>query len=110
LKDVWFARKKQKIVLNVAANAKTETRMKQTRNFAEFWSSLFAEAHVTYLRFILLTLQILTKLKTQNGHLTIINRLQIRESGIEFDSLISGGVKILSPESLILTKLLQTER
>jgi hypothetical protein len=43
LKDVWFARKKQKTVLNVAAN---ETRMKQTRNFAEFWSSLFAEAQV----------------------------------------------------------------
>jgi hypothetical protein len=32
--------------------------MKQTRNFAEFWSSLFAEAQVTYLTFILLTLQI----------------------------------------------------
>jgi hypothetical protein len=31
--------------------------MKQTRNFAEFWSSLFAEAQVTYLTFILLTLQ-----------------------------------------------------
>jgi hypothetical protein len=31
--------------------------MKQMRNFAEFWSSLFAEAQVTYLTFILLTLQ-----------------------------------------------------
>jgi ribose/xylose/arabinose/galactoside ABC-type transport system permease subunit len=38
--------------------------MKQTRNFAEFWSSLFAEAQVTYLTFILLTLQTVTKLKT----------------------------------------------
>jgi hypothetical protein len=38
--------------------------MKQTRNFAEFWSSLFAEAQVT---FILLTLQTLTKLKTTFG-------------------------------------------
>jgi hypothetical protein len=38
--------------------------MKQTRNFAEFWSSLFAKAQVTYLTFILLTLQTLTKLKT----------------------------------------------
>jgi hypothetical protein len=34
--------------------------MNQTRNFAEFWSSFFAEAHVTYLTFILLTLQTLT--------------------------------------------------
>jgi hypothetical protein len=51
----------------VAANAKTKTRMKETRNFAEFWSSLFAEAQVTYLRFILLTLQTLTKLKTTFG-------------------------------------------
>jgi hypothetical protein len=41
--------------------------MKQTHNFAEFWSSLFAEAQVTYLTFILLTLQTLTKLKTTFG-------------------------------------------
>jgi hypothetical protein len=41
--------------------------MKETRNFAEFWSSLFAEAQVTYLMFILLTLQTLTKLKTSFG-------------------------------------------
>jgi hypothetical protein len=41
--------------------------MKQTCNFAEFWSSLFAEAQVTYLMFILLTLQTLTKLKTTFG-------------------------------------------
>jgi hypothetical protein len=41
--------------------------MKQTRDFAEFWSSLFAEAQVTYLTFILLTLQTLTKLKTTFG-------------------------------------------
>jgi hypothetical protein len=40
--------------------------MKQTRNFAEFWSSLFAEAQVTYLTFILLTLQT-QKLKTTFG-------------------------------------------
>jgi hypothetical protein len=67
LKDVWFARKKQKTVLNAAANAKTLMRMKQTRNFAEFCSSLFAEAQVTYLTFILLTLQTLTKLETTFG-------------------------------------------
>jgi hypothetical protein len=41
--------------------------MKQTRNFAVFWSSLFAEALVTYLTFIFLTLQTLTKLKTIFG-------------------------------------------
>jgi hypothetical protein len=35
--------------------------------FAEFWSSLFAEAQVTYLALILLTLQTLTKLKTTFG-------------------------------------------
>jgi hypothetical protein len=44
-----------------------QKRMKQTRNFAEFWSSLFAEAQVTYLTFILPTLQTLTKLKTTFG-------------------------------------------
>jgi hypothetical protein len=38
--------------------------MKQMSNFAEFWSSLFAEAQVTYLTFILPTFQTLTKLKT----------------------------------------------
>jgi hypothetical protein len=41
--------------------------MKQTRNFAEFWSFLFAQMQVTYLTFILLTLQTLTKLKTTFG-------------------------------------------
>jgi hypothetical protein len=41
--------------------------MKQTRNFVELWSSLFAEAQVAYLRFILPTLQTLTKLKTTFG-------------------------------------------
>jgi hypothetical protein len=41
--------------------------MKQTSNFAEFWSSFLAEAQVTYLTFILLTLQTLTKLKTTFG-------------------------------------------
>jgi hypothetical protein len=51
----------------MAANAKTLMRMKQTRNFAEFCSSLFADAQVTYLTFILLTLQTLTKLKTTFG-------------------------------------------
>jgi hypothetical protein len=35
----------------------------ETRNFAEFWSSLF----VTYLTFISLTLQTLTQLKTTFG-------------------------------------------
>jgi hypothetical protein len=38
--------------------------MKQKRNFVEFWSPLFAQTQVTYLTFILLTLQTLTKLKT----------------------------------------------
>jgi hypothetical protein len=42
LEDVWFARKKKKTMLNVAADAKTQTRMKQTRTIAEFWSPLFA--------------------------------------------------------------------
>jgi hypothetical protein len=41
--------------------------MKQTRNFAEFWSSLFAELQMTYLTFILLTLKTITKLKTTFG-------------------------------------------
>jgi hypothetical protein len=41
--------------------------MKQTRNFVEFWSSLFAEAQVTYLTFILLTLQTRTQLKKTFG-------------------------------------------
>jgi hypothetical protein len=41
--------------------------MKQMRNFAEFWSSLFVEAQVTYLTFIFLILQTLTKLKTTFG-------------------------------------------
>jgi hypothetical protein len=67
LKDVWFARKKKKTVLNVAADAKTQTRMKQTRAIAEFWSPLFAQIQITYLTFISLTLQTLTKLKTTFG-------------------------------------------
>jgi hypothetical protein len=41
--------------------------MKQTRTLAEFWSSLFAQTQVTYLTFILLTLQTFTKLKTKFG-------------------------------------------
>jgi hypothetical protein len=59
--------KRKKTVLNVAANAKTYTRMKQTRTFAEFWSPLFAQTQVTYLTFIFLTLQTLTMLKTTFG-------------------------------------------
>jgi hypothetical protein len=44
------------------------TRLKQTRTtIAEFWSSLFAQTQVTYLTFIFLTLQTLTKLKTIFG-------------------------------------------
>jgi hypothetical protein len=41
--------------------------MKQTRNFADFGSPLFAQMQVRYLTFILLTLQTLTKLKTTFG-------------------------------------------
>jgi hypothetical protein len=41
--------------------------MKQTRTLVEFWSSLFAQTQVTYLTFILLTLQTITKLKTKFG-------------------------------------------
>jgi hypothetical protein len=41
--------------------------MKQTRNFAEFWSPLVAQTQLTYLTFILLTLQTLPKLKTTFG-------------------------------------------
>jgi hypothetical protein len=53
----------------VAADAKT--RMKQPRNFAEFWSPFFAQTQVlqvTYLTFILLTLQTLTNIQ----HLDVI--------------------------------------
>jgi hypothetical protein len=39
-------KKKEKIVLNVAADAKTETRMKQARIIAEFWPPLFAQMQV----------------------------------------------------------------
>jgi hypothetical protein len=42
--------------------------MEQTRTIAEFWSPLFAQTQVTYLTFILLNLQTLTKLKTTFGH------------------------------------------
>jgi hypothetical protein len=49
--------------------------MKQTRNFAEFGSSLFAEAQVTYLTFILFTLQTFTKLKTTFGRNLFYARL-----------------------------------
>jgi hypothetical protein len=41
--------------------------MKQTRTIAEFWSPFFAQTQVTYLTFIFLTLQTLTKLKTTFG-------------------------------------------
>jgi hypothetical protein len=41
--------------------------MKETRIIAEFWSPLFAQTQVTYLTFIFLTLQTLTKLKTTFG-------------------------------------------
>jgi hypothetical protein len=41
--------------------------MKQTRTIAEFWSPLSEETQVTYLTFIFLTLQTLTKLKTTFG-------------------------------------------
>jgi hypothetical protein len=54
-------------MFNVAADAKTLTRMKQTRAIAEFWSPLFAQIQVTYLTFISLTFQTLTKLKTTFG-------------------------------------------
>jgi hypothetical protein len=40
---------------------------KQTHTIGEFWSSLFAQTQVTYLTFIFLTLQTLTKLKTTFG-------------------------------------------
>jgi hypothetical protein len=59
LKDVWFARKKKK---TVAADAKTLTRMKQTRTIAEFWSPLFAQTQVTYVFDVYLS-----KLKTTFG-------------------------------------------
>jgi putative SOS response-associated peptidase YedK len=41
--------------------------MKQTPNFAGFWSPLFTQQQVTYLTFIFLTLETLTKLKTTFG-------------------------------------------
>jgi hypothetical protein len=64
LKDIWFARKKNCVK---RADAKTKTRMKQTCTIAEFWSPLFAQTQMTYLTFIFLTLQTLTKLKTTFG-------------------------------------------
>jgi hypothetical protein len=42
--------------------------MKQMRTIAKFWSPLFAQTQVTYLTFIFLTLQTLTKLKKTFGH------------------------------------------
>jgi hypothetical protein len=59
--------------------------MKQTRNFAEFWSSLFAEAQVTYLTFILLTLQTLTRLKTTFGRNLFYWMLQFFHKGLKHD-------------------------
>jgi hypothetical protein len=59
--------------------------MKQTHNFAEFWSSLFAEAQVTYLTFILLTLQTLTKLKTTFGRNLLYWMLQFFHKGLKQD-------------------------
>jgi hypothetical protein len=59
--------------------------MKQTRNFAEFWSSLFAEAQVTYLTFILLTLQTLTKLKTTFGRNLLYWMLLFFHKGLKHD-------------------------
>jgi hypothetical protein len=59
--------------------------MKQTRNFAEFWSSLFAEAQVTYLTFILLTLQTLTKLKTTFGRDLLYWMLSFFHKGLKHD-------------------------
>jgi hypothetical protein len=41
--------------------------MKQTRTITEFWSPLVAQTQVTYLTFILLTLQTFTKVKTTFG-------------------------------------------
>jgi hypothetical protein len=57
--------------------------MKQTRNFAEFWSSLFPEAQVTYLTFILLTLQTLTKLKTIFGRNLLYWMLKFFHKGLK---------------------------
>jgi hypothetical protein len=59
--------------------------MKQTRNFAEFWSSLFAEAQVIYLTFILLTLQTLTKLKTTFGRNLLYWMLSFFHKGLQHD-------------------------
>jgi hypothetical protein len=59
--------------------------MKRTRNFAEFWSSLFTEAQVTYLTFILLTLQTLTKLKTTFGRNLLSWMLYFFHKGLKHD-------------------------
>jgi hypothetical protein len=59
--------------------------MKQTRNFAEFWSSLFAESQVTYLTFNLLTLQTLTKLKTTFGRHLLYWMLYFFHKGLKHD-------------------------
>jgi hypothetical protein len=60
LEDVWFARKKKKNVLNVAAD---ET----NAHYRRILVPLFAQTQMTYLTFLFLTSETLTKLKTTFG-------------------------------------------
>jgi hypothetical protein len=60
--------------------------MKQTRIIAEFWSPLFAQMQVTYLTFIFLTLQTLTKLKTTFGRIVVFN--DIRAVSVIFNMFV----------------------
>jgi hypothetical protein len=91
--------------------------MKQTRNFAEFWSSLFAEAQVTYLTFILLTLQTFTlcelckmeipEIPEMKNYYMALWRLS-RESGFLENGVIfskSTAKQILRP-NIVSTKIL----
>jgi hypothetical protein len=59
--------------------------MKQTRTIAEFWSPLFAQTKVTYLTFIFLTLQTLTKLKTTFGRNLLYWMSEFFHKGLKHD-------------------------
>jgi hypothetical protein len=66
--------------------------MKQTPTIPEFWSSLFAQTQVTYMTFILLTLQIFTKLKTTFGRNLLYWMLSFFHKGLKHDRDILGNL------------------
>jgi hypothetical protein len=59
--------------------------MKQMRTIAEFWSPPFAQTQETYLTFMFLTLQILTKLKTTFGRNLLYWMCQFFHKGLKHD-------------------------